>query len=281
MCTLVVFHRCFPDAPLVAAANRDEFLHRPALPPAIRNWAGVRVLAPLDAQAGGSWLGVNAQGLFVALTNRPTRQGRPSPRSRGLLVKDLLGACRSAEQAAEALRALPGRRYNPFNVLAADGRRAFVAMHPEAAGESPAGGRPCGVQVQVNELAPGAHVVGNADPDARDHPKTARMLLRAEQIAAAGPEAAPTALAALADLAELCRSHEGGGPLEAACVHAGEYGTRSSMLLCLAQQSRESRFLFASGAPCNTGYEDLTPLLTELATSARGARRETTERIVA
>lgn len=250
---------------MLVAANRDEFLDRPADAPAVRTWGGVQVLAPLDAQAGGTWLGINAQGLFVALTNRRTQQAHPSPRSRGLLVKDLLAACHSAEHAADALRALSGERYNPFNVLAADARRAFVAMHRGAR----AGG------VRVYESAPGAHVIGNADPDARDHPKTARILRRAEQIAAADAEAAPAALA------ELCRSHEGGDPLEAVCIHAEGYGTRSSTLLCLARQHEESRFLFASGAPCNTGYEDLTPLLSELASNARGARRETTERIVA
>lgn len=277
MCTLVVLHRCFPEAPLLAAANRDEFLDRPAEAPAVRSWEGVRVLAPLDAQAGGTWLGINAQGLFVALTNRPAQQAHPAPRSRGLLVKELLVACGSAEHAAEALRALPGERYNPFNVLAADGLHAFVAMHR---GDMQGG-------VQVLALAPGAHVVGNTDPDARAHPKTARILHRAEKVAAAAAKAAPGAPGAppaqdaLAELAELCRSHEGEGPLEATCIHAGGYGTRSSALLRLARRPEESRFLFASGAPCNTGYEDLTPLLTELAANARGARRETTERIVA
>ena len=80
MCTLIVLHRCFADAELLVAANRDEYLDRPAELPALRVWNGRTVLAPRDARAGGTWLGMNDAGLFAALTNRPTP--RPDPRLR-------------------------------------------------------------------------------------------------------------------------------------------------------------------------------------------------------
>jgi hypothetical protein len=70
-------------------------------------------------------------------------------------------------------------------------------------------------------------------------------------------------------LAELCRSHTGGGAAtDAVCVHAGTYGTRSSTLLRLAETASESALLYADGEPCRTAYRDYTPLLHQLAREA-------------
>ena len=79
-------------APLVVAANRDEYLDRPAEGPALRQLASGRVLASRDARAGGTWLGLSETGLFAALTNRPCPEPDPQRRSRGLLVHDALAA---------------------------------------------------------------------------------------------------------------------------------------------------------------------------------------------
>lgn len=244
MCTLVVLHRCFPDAPLVVAANRDEFLDRPAEGPALRRFGEAAAVAPLDLRAGGTWLGLNAAGLFAAITNRPTPRPDAGRRSRGLLVADAL-AHADAEEAAEALARLPEHAYNPFNLLVADERRCFVAMYEGRA--------------RVLELASGPHVVGNTEPDRADHPKVSRTLRAAEKVAA-GPSAG-----ALDALAALCRSHEGAaGPLDDVCIHAGGYGTRSSTLLRRGLSRDADRLRFVEGPPCENEYEDRTPLLREL-----------------
>ncbi len=246
MCTLIVLHRCFPEAPLLAAANRDEYHARPAAGPALRRWNGRLLLAPLDEQAGGTWLGVNGAGLFAALTNRPEPEPDPARRSRGLLVSDALAGHDRASDAAETLRALPAASYNPFNLLLADAQQAFVASYRE--------------RVSVIALAPGAHVVTNALPDDRAHPKCGRLLTAAEKTAA-GPQSE-----ALPALTKLCRSHEGGeqNPLDGACIHTAGYGTRSSTLLSLSRQPAASRFLSAEGAPCENDFEDLSPQLRAL-----------------
>ena len=244
MCTLIALHRCVPQWPLVVAANRDEYRDRPAEGLAVRWSRGRRLVAPADRRAGGTWLGVNEAGLFAGLTNRPTRTPDPERRSRGLLVLDALAEA-SAADAARALERLPRGTYNPFNLLVADGRDAFVVVYEE---------RPA-----VVELIPGVHVVGNADPDDAAHPKTARILNRARRVAAE-PGAAP-----LEALAELCRDHEDeGGPLSAACVHAGGYGTRSSTLLRLGSEPGQGALRHAEGPPCRADYEDWTPLLHEI-----------------
>jgi uncharacterized protein with NRDE domain len=243
MCTLIVLHRCFADAELVVAANRDEHLDRPAEPPALRVWNGRTVLAPRDARAGGTWLGMNDARLFAGLTNRPTERPDPSRRSRGLLVRDALAAP-DATAAATRLSMLPAGAYNPFNLFVCDPDDAFVVVYEE--------------KPDVRRLEAGAHVIGNGDPDSRSRPKVARLLDEAEAIARGRPEQA------LAALARTCRTHRGGNPLEDTCIHAGPYGTRSSALIRSGAEPAADVFRFANGPPCDSDYEDFTPLLTQL-----------------
>src|SRR5882724_3169822 len=99
MCLLAIFYRMVDDAPLVVGANREEFYARPALPPQILD-GPVRAVAGVDAQAGGTWLGVNENGLLVAVTNRHQSLVPAQPRSRGLLARELLG-CTSTKEAVD------------------------------------------------------------------------------------------------------------------------------------------------------------------------------------
>jgi uncharacterized protein with NRDE domain len=258
MCTLIALHSADPQVPLVIAANRDEYLDRPAAGPALREVAGRRVLAPLDLRAGGTWLGLSETGVFAALTNRPTASPDPGRRSRGLLVLDALGAA-SAEEAAARLGALAPGLYNGFNAFVADGLRAFVCVYAETP--------------DVTELGPGAHVLGNADPDDRSVAKIARLLAEAERVAS-GPQEWW-----LEGLAAVCRGHEGEeGPLAPACIHHGGYGTRSSTLLRLETDLAVSELRFADGPPCRTPYRDVSPLLKELARPRRSGPGEVSAR---
>ena len=244
MCTLIVLHRCVPGSPVVVAANRDEFLERPAEPPRLRESArGQLFVAPRDCRAGGTWLGVNAAGLFVGITNRPNPQPDPSRRSRGQVVVDALAAQTAEEAACRALEIASGA-HNPFNLLLADRDRAFTVVYEDAP--------------KLQEIGSGVHVIGNADPDARDVPKVGRLFARAER-AAAGP-----ADQVLSALAALCRGHEGASPREDACIHAGRYGTHSSALLRLRVDGEGDEFWFADGPPCVAPYEDFSPLLLAL-----------------
>ena len=62
MCLIAVAWKCHPDYPLVVAANRDEFFVRPT--EAAHWWPENGILAGRDRQAGGTWLGVTADGRF-------------------------------------------------------------------------------------------------------------------------------------------------------------------------------------------------------------------------
>jgi uncharacterized protein with NRDE domain len=241
MCTLIALHRCVEAAPLVVAANRDEYFHRPAEGPALRETAHGRVVAPRDERAGGTWLGLNEHGVVAAITNRRCETPDPDRRSRGLIVLDALAA-RSAREAAEEIEGLAIGAYNPFNLLVADRRSAHLFSYLD---------RP-----ERIDLAPGAHVIGNVHPRATDGPKLSRQR---REVAAVLRRPANGVLAGLADV---CRSHAGDGPFEHTCVHADPYGTRSSTLLRLGDETSELHF--ADGAPCRRAYRDFTHLLSEL-----------------
>jgi uncharacterized protein with NRDE domain len=255
MCTLVALHRCTPDAPLWVAANRDEYLDRPAEGPALREGRAGTLIAPLDRRAGGTWWGVNARGLFAAITNRPTAQLDSQRRSRGQLVLDALDAA-TAREAADAIAPIGRGLYNPFNLFLADARDAFAVVYE---------GGP-----EVVPLAPGAHVIGNADPDARDVPKVRAALERAGSIARGAADAIEDELAAL------CRDHAAGESRGSNCVHYGGYGTRSSTLLRLG--SDRDLLRHAEGPPCANPYRDFTPLLTRLGKPAEPRMGETATR---
>src|SRR5688500_7573455 len=125
MCLLALFFRAVPDAAVVVGANREEAYARQGPPPRVLDGT-VRAVAGLDPVAGGTWLGVNGHGVLAAVTNRPRSVVPDRPRSRGLLVRDLLG-CASARAAADqAARELDGGQYAGCNVLCVDADAAYV-----------------------------------------------------------------------------------------------------------------------------------------------------------
>jgi uncharacterized protein with NRDE domain len=200
-------------------------------------------VTPLDLRAGGTWLGVNAHGVFAALTNVRTESPDPSRKSRGMVVMEALEAG-SAQQAMKALGALAEGAYNPFNCFVADAERAYSLVYQD---------RP-----QISELSPGVHLIGNSPAGESGNPKLARIQRHAD--------AAARQDRVLEALGEVCREHgTGGDPLADTCVHAGDtYGTRSSLLLELADEQERSRMLYADGPPCKDDYEDFSALLSEL-----------------
>ncbi len=109
--------------------NRDEKRDRlPALPPREITRDGVRMLAPIDGNAGGSWLAVNAHGLSVALLNFYDAEAYAVPvpasgswKSRGHLVLDI-ATCQSPDAASAYLRHIDAQNFRPFHLMMADER---------------------------------------------------------------------------------------------------------------------------------------------------------------
>lgn len=243
MCTLVA--RFSPGAPfpLLVAANRDERLDRPAGPPRIWD-APLPFLAPVDLEAGGSWLGLNAKGLFVGITNRFGVPREDLRASRGQLVVDALSASSASALHARMSRLQP-RTFNAFHLFYADTHAAFVTWSD-------------GARLTQQQLAPGLHVITERSLGGDDRARTERARTFWEQhVSPAEREE---------DLTEMMRLHTPGDPLGSLCVHAPtfRYGTRSSMLLWLAPSLSDTRMLWADAAPCTTAYRPLGDELSRL-----------------
>jgi len=108
--------------PLVIAANRDEYFKRPAA--RLAWWTpksgGPAVLSGRDLEAGGTWMGLTAEGRLAFLTNvrDPHRNDAGAP-SRGRIVADWL-ATRDPADRFWMRTSLSG--YNGFNLVAFDFR---------------------------------------------------------------------------------------------------------------------------------------------------------------
>ena len=164
MCTVVILNRPGHPWPLLLAANRDEMTDRPWRPPA-RHWADrPEIVAGIDEEAGGSWLGVNDHGVVAAILNRRGALGpAPGMRSRGELVLEALDHA-DARDAGAALAHLEAANYRPFNMVIADNRSALWLTNRD------------GGQVAVDAIPEGLHMITAWDLDDADSPRIARFL---------------------------------------------------------------------------------------------------------
>ena len=166
MCLIAVALDVHPSYSFVLAANRDEYLDRPAEP--ARWWpkqlnpesdTADRILAGRDLRGGGTWLGLTEKGRFAALTNR--RKASPSLHassaqetsavqpSRGLLV---LKALSQETGRVTAYLEQEAHRFNGFNPIS--GRLGMKNQAPELLFHHPQSG--------PTLLPKGIHALSNA-----------------------------------------------------------------------------------------------------------------------
>lgn len=242
MCTLIVGHRIDAETPLLVGANRDEALDRPASPPAIREDGPLSVLAPRDERAGGTWLGLNSAGVFAGLTNRFGSPPDPDRASRGELVPRALEAETAAAAAADLEELDPGA-YNSFHLVVADGETAHTVVSD-------------GAMLTVTRAEPGFIVVTERSFGAADNPRKRAVRSELEDLRERGA-------AGLDDLREILSRCEAGS-IDAVCIDIEgiNYGTRSSTLI--RRDAGGTAFHHADGPPCDTDYQDLTHLASDL-----------------
>lgn len=222
MCVVALAWNIHPRWRLVVAGNRDEAYARPAA--ALSRWPDLPVRAGRDLQAGGTWLGLGADGRAAVVTN--VRDGLPRPfdgPSRGDLPVAFLASAQAAAKYATQVAA-QAARYAPFNLVVADARGCFyVGNHPAA-----------GVQA----IAPGVHGLSNGAFDA-DWPKVRRLRAVLQAWVDAGDDDLQPLWLALADEtpaadAELPETGVGLAlerQLSPCFIRGVRYGTRASTLL--------------------------------------------------
>lgn len=249
MCTLVVAWQVFSGTPITVAANRDEAVDRPSDPP-LQYRDEPRAIAPRDSRAGGTWIGYNEAGVFVAITNRWV--DRDGERSRGQLVADCLETQSASKAVDHVSQAVERDSYAGFNLVVADVERAVLLEYDG--------------DLRLTEFDPGVHVVVNVgangeffEPAAR--PTGGRKQATNAQRLRAVLEATnrETATEWLDRARRALGNHEYG-----VCVHGDGFGTRSASLIQLQDGNTQvDRYWFADGPPCTTGFERVDQQLWE------------------
>jgi uncharacterized protein with NRDE domain len=243
MCLIGVAWKSHPRYALVVAANRDEFHARPSAPAA--SWdEAPDVFGGRDLSAGGSWLALSTRSRLACVTN-VRRMVAPDPQapSRGQLVSGFVrGAAPAAHYSAALQESAP--RYAGFNLLIWDGNELrYLNNHPGFISRA---------------VAPGVHVVSNADLDT-PWPKTRRLQAALSAWTASGVDDPEPLFSALADRTPAADGElpDTGVGLELERMLAPpfivspRYGTRCSTVVLVAHDGRadfiERRFAAAGG----------------------------------
>jgi uncharacterized protein with NRDE domain len=125
MCVIAIGWRAFADAPVVIWSNRDELVSRPTAP--LARWSEQpEIVAGRDLREGGTWLGVQNNGRFAAITNfRDPSERVEGARSRGALPVAFLQSAKSPLEFMESIRSARSQ-YRGFLLLAGDDHSALV-----------------------------------------------------------------------------------------------------------------------------------------------------------
>jgi|AntRauTorckE6833_2_1112554.scaffolds.fasta_scaffold12371_2 uncharacterized protein with NRDE domain len=148
MCLITFAYQSHPKYTLILAGNRDEFYARPTREAQFWGAEGEPdILAGKDLKAGGTWLGINQDGRWGALTNyRDFNIQKQDPPSRGELVLDYLKSNNDGEIYLQKL--LPtADHYNGFNLLLGDENGLYHMLNQEQ---------------EIQTIKPGIHGLSNA-----------------------------------------------------------------------------------------------------------------------
>lgn len=250
MCTLIVLYRPEHPWPVLIAANRDEMLARPWRPPA-RHWSDrPQVIAGLDELGGGSWFGLNDDGVAAGVMNRAGTLGPASgKRSRGELVLEALDHA-DAKTAAEALSHLNPAAYRAFNLVVADAEGVHWLRHTESKHD----------RIERKALSPGISMLTAHDCNDLSSARIRRYLPLVQAAPAPDPESGDWSaweriLASREADADAARE----GAMNV--VTDVGFGTVSSVLLALPARGRYGvapRLRFAAARPDVAAFADVS-----------------------
>lgn len=253
MCTVVILRRPDHPWPTLLAANRDEMKDRPWKAPD-RHWPDrPEVVAGIDLEAGGSWLGVNDSGLAVAILNRPNSLGpAPDKRSRGELVLDALDSADAAE-VIERFDDLDGTAWKPFNMVIADNTNAFWLRNR---------GEEADWRIEAFPIPDGLHMMTARELDDTASSRIERYL---ERFTAAQPPDPETGdWTAWRDLmADRERAEDGSPDSSMSITTDFGFATTSSSLIALPAAGRDDVdpvWLFAAGRPDTHEHQPVTAI---------------------
>jgi uncharacterized protein with NRDE domain len=248
MCTLVTLRRPDHDWPLIVAANRDEKIDRPWASPG-RHWPDRdNVIAGRDELAGGTWLGINDDGVIAGVLNRTGSLGPdPTLRSRGELPLEALDHA-EAVAVAEALFDLDPTAYRPFNLFVGDAQEAFWISSLNEYGEP---------GMRLGDIPAGVSMLTDSDLNDPFSHRVMRYLPQFHE--AAPPDLESDDWSTWTEILARKEFEQDAGPKGAMNIDGGDgFGTVCSSIIAipsLALAPQKPRWVFAAGAPDKTPFE--------------------------
>ena len=256
MCTIIFVFEPEAHRPLLLAANRDEFYSRPSTIPRVFD-EPVPFVAGQDLLAGGTWLGVRADGMLAAVTNWHVPTDDYADRtSRGRLVAQVLQH-EDANSAKDWLLQFKRNPYRPFNLLFGAPTQLFIAYGRDS--------------ISIDSVAPGFSVLPNGPLNDPKNPK----VQRAKQLYDASVGTLPMNHLLRDILKDTTTADSSSQPgsmpeaLSALHVTTPDYGTRSSTHMTFAADS-VIEYHHREGSSQHGEYVDMTELFANLTTTADG-----------
>lgn len=251
--TIMAFqYKVVSEAPILVAYNRDEHIERQSQAPKIQS-GRPRVICGIDRKSGGTWFGVNQHSMFCCCLNRFKKDVPFSPRSRGLLCRELLN-CHSAQEAAQmAMSELDSGSYAGVNYVVGDMHSAHCIYG--------------GNKIECIDINPGLHIFSNGNMDdpydeLQDYCRRQLTLSRLD-----------TSVAFLA-VSSRTFSRKAEFPGRKSLVLEGDtYQTVSSILLSLTSSKHGAILQYAPGNPGDVNYDDHSALLRQVLSTDRSSSK--------
>jgi len=229
MCLILFSWDNHPKYKLILAANRDEFYERPTS--TLNQWEETpSILAGKDLTGGGTWMGVNQDNKWTAITNHrnPKRVLQNAP-SRGDLTMDFLVG-RDDEKSYYTNKKSSLEAYNGFNLLVGSFQKLAYFNN---------------VDKEYQELESGIYGLSNAVLDT-PWPKLSKAKERFSEIIGKPTFQKEEFLTVLQDkeladdeaLPQTGVSYEWEKAVSAICIDTPKYGTCCSTIITLTHEGQ-------------------------------------------
>jgi uncharacterized protein with NRDE domain len=227
MCTFIMLYKLLQEYPVLSLHNRYLGLDTKEKPP--MSW-GDGVFAPYDYASGGTWVGMNRDGLMMAITNQETQKIDKPGRSRGLLSLDVLKECSSSTEAKAYLNDESIRdQYRTGNFVVADSEHAYHVLWDAITVNREI--KPGPYAVGVVTRYPGLELTGRSK---EVFPSSESRRLRAYRLLS---EFKPANVEeAISKLMEVSADHEYGKTQGSICWHSDRFMQTSSTIIALGSE---------------------------------------------
>lgn len=244
MCTFIMLYNLLKDYPVIALPNRYLGLKTVEEPP--RSW-GDGVYAPYDVSSSGTWIGINRDGLLMAITNQETQTIMKPGRSRGLLAVDVLRECSSSNEARDYLNDESIRgQYRTGNFVVADSDSAYHVLWDAITLTREI--KPGPYALGVITRYPGLEITGRAKEVWQSN--ESRRLRAYRLLSQFRPSGIDDAVS---KLMEVSGDHEYGKTTRSICWHSEQFRQTSSTIMA---PGAHPRVLYCVGNHCENEFEE-------------------------